>query len=81
MALTSLLVSILAIISLVLLAGAYGLGVFVSFGLAVLSIIFGIIGLKSKKGSAVAGIVLSLLTIAADIFLYMIVFHGHIKLF
>ena len=81
MALTSLLLSILSIILFFLLIGMYGLGIFVSGGLSVLSLIFGIIGLKSKKSSAVAGIVFSILTIRADIFLYFIVFHNHIKLF
>ncbi|MBQ3376496.1 MAG: hypothetical protein IJG49_08850 [Erysipelotrichaceae bacterium] len=74
MALTSLLLSILSIVILFLLAGAYGLGIFVSFGLSVLSLIFGIIGLKSKKSSATAGIVFSVLTIIADVFLYIIAF-------
>lgn len=81
MGLASLLVSILAIVTMFLLLGFYGFGVFVSFGLAVLSLIFGIIGARKKEGTATAGIILSILVIAADIFLYFILFHGHVKLF
>lgn len=82
MGLASLLVSILAIIILFLsFVGSLVLGfiaIIPSFVLALLSLIFGIIGARKKEGTATAGIVLSVLLIAAELFLLFVIFKGRI---
>ena len=75
MGLASLLLSILAIVLFFLLFVG-GLGMLVSAFLGLLALIFGIIGARKKEGTATAGIILSILVLVADIFIYFIAFHG-----
>ena len=80
MGLTSLLLALVGLVLFFLLFSG-GLGMLISFPMAVFGFIFGIIGATKKEKTATAGIVFSILLILLDVAIYFIAFHGHVKLF
>lgn len=80
MGLTSLLLALVGLVLFFLLFSG-GLGMLISFPMAVFGLIFGIIGATKKQKTAPAGIVFSIIVLRLDVAIYFIAFHGHVKLF
>ena len=80
MGLTSLLLSLIGLLLFFLLFSG-GIGMVISFPMAVLGFIFGIIGAVKKDKTATAGLVFSIIVILLNVAIYFIAFHGRVKLF
>lgn len=74
MGLTSLILAIIGIISFILLVTFSGFGIFVSAFFAILGLVFGIIGIRKRENTGIAGTVLCVIILVVDLLLFFMVF-------